>query len=98
MPRLGFLCWIFGAEAVVLGVMAWHRHGRVPLPTGAGAWLLCCLVVAFGVVANYYTVGSIKDAPNHGYTLAIQEARLIAVTLLSVPLFNSEFSLRKLAS
>jgi drug/metabolite transporter (DMT)-like permease len=57
-------------------------------------WFLILALVAF--VANYFSVEAIKLAPNPGYVRAIQASRIVLVTLLSVFLFQSEFTIRTL--
>ena len=51
-------------------------------------FLLATVAVAF----NYFSIVAIRDAPNPGYVEAITSFRLVAISLLSVLLFGSEFA------
>lgn len=59
------------------------------------ALLLLLLAGLVGVLGNLFIVQSIKLAPNPGYSLAISGANVLLVTIFSVFLFNSEFSIVK---
>ena len=60
-------------------------------------FLLSLLVVAavIGVLANVALTQAIKIAPNPGYVSAVVSTQVLLVTIASIFLFKSEFTLKK---
>jgi len=68
---------------------------RIPLRVSRTAllWMLCAAVAGF--LGNLCYLMAIFIAPNPGYPGAIEGSKMLIVTLASVWLFASHFSLRK---
>lgn len=59
--------------------------------------MIILLIVAsiFALAGNYLQVTAYKDAPNPGYVNTLVSTQLVLITILSVFLFKSDFTLIK---
>ena len=69
------------------------REGKFAVSKVAVIWLIASAVVAVG--ANYFMVEAIRLSPNPGYPWAIASFNLVIVTIASIFLFSSDFTVNK---
>ena len=89
---INFYFFLFTTLAFLPLVIWEGSEWKIPLKS-----LLYFVLLAFtAVIANYYSVTALAEAPNPGYVLAIQAFGIVITTLVAVFLFGSEISLIKM--
>jgi len=68
---------------------------KISLSLTKQALILIFIAGVFGVVGNVFLLKSIESSLNPGYSLAVSGVHILLVTIASIFLFKSEFTLFK---
>ncbi len=76
---------------VFMGIIT-RQNFLIPLPQ---ILMIVGIAVLFSYLGNVFSLTSIENAPNPGYSLVISKSYVVFTTLVSVLFLHGEFSLRK---
>ncbi|MFH1326520.1 MAG: EamA family transporter [archaeon] len=80
---------------VTLGYGFWIASTDTKIEINLIIILFLILAGFFSILSSYFDVVSMKFAPNPGYSSALKASSLVLITIFSVFLFSSDFSLLK---
>jgi drug/metabolite transporter (DMT)-like permease len=92
--ELAFL-YYFAISALFLFFYLYFN--KMSLSVNKIQFLFIFVAAIFGVIGNVLLYNSLGSSPNPGYTLAVVGVNALVVTVASVFIFKSDFSLIKLA-
>lgn len=92
-PPIVSLTWVFIIAAVFY--VGHNAITRQPVKVSGSAVLLLLLAGTLSYLGNMFQFKSVVSAPNPGYGVAVVSVQALLVTVASIFLFNSDFSILK---
>lgn len=84
---------MFAVPCLIYLVLNMFQRNSLSIPT----WFLFLIILSaffFSYLGNIFSLVSIKEAPNPGYSLIISKSYVTFTTLAAIPLFGSELTLK----
>ena len=88
------LMYVFAISALI--VLSYSLMTKDSMGLSKYALLLIILTAVFAVVGNFFLFESIGGSPNPGYSLAVSGIHILLVTIASIFIFQSDFTLNKI--
>jgi len=88
------LMYVFAISALI--VLIYSVMTKDFIGVSKYALLLIILTAVFAVVGNFFLFESIRLSPNPGYSLAVSGVHILLVAIVSIFIFQSDFTLNKI--
>lgn len=88
------LVYYFIVAAVIIAV--YGLSSKLQFNVSQYLLLFILLAAIFGAIGNVFLLKSMTSAPNPGYAIAVSGIHIMLVAVISIFLFNAEFTLVKI--